>query len=475
MNFTTDIVIGLEIHVELKTKTKLFCGCARTGSEMPNTRTCPICLGHPGSRPVLNKKAVDFAIKIATALGCTISEKMLFSRKAYFYPDMSKNFQITQFEEPLGSGGELKLKSGKVIHLERIHIEEDPASISYQQSMAASPFAYLDYNRAGNPLVEIVTKPEMTSPAEAREFLNQLTSILTYLGVFDVNDCIIKADANVSVKESDYTRVEIKNISGFKELESALTYEITRQRALLRRGLAIKRETRGWNDASKTTISQRSKEGEADYGYITEPDLSLISVSNEMRRVLEKEIPELAHQKVERYIRDFGVDAGDADVMAMELELAELFERVAREVDPQLAARWLRRELLRVLNYNKKTIREIQFDEKELIELLVLVEQKAISETTAQRLMEKLMEERFSPRDYVQKEGLLQITSEGLIREICTRVIADNAKAVADYASGNEKSFQFLVGQVMRETRGKAEPGMVNKVMKEAVSGEGKQ
>jgi len=415
---------------------------------------------------MLNKKAVDLAIKIATTLNCRISPTLFFSRKAYFYPDMSKNFQITQFEEPLGSGGKIKLRSGKVIPLERIHLEEDPASITYPQGMSASAFSYLDYNRAGNPLVEIVTKPELSSPAEAREFLTQLASILTYLGVFDVNECVMKADANVSVKESGYTRVEVKNISGFKEVESALTYEITRQRALLRRGLAVKRETRGWNDASKTTISQRSKEGEADYGYITEPDLSLISVSDEMIAVLKKEIPELAQQKVQRYFQEFGLDAGDAEVMAMELELAELFERVAREINPQLAARWLRRELLRVLNYHKKTLKEIEFDETELIELLVLVEQKAISETTAQKLMEKLMEGRFSPREYVRQEGLLQITSEGMIREVCKRVIAANKKAVADYVSGNEKAFQFLVGQVMRETKGKAEPGVVNKVLR---------
>ncbi|MBI4151953.1 Asp-tRNA(Asn)/Glu-tRNA(Gln) amidotransferase subunit GatB, partial [Candidatus Woesearchaeota archaeon] len=363
--FTSDVVVGLEIHVELKTKTKLFCGCARVGSDVPNTRTCPTCLGHPGSRPVLNRKAVDFAIKIARALGCTITDELVFSRKAYFYPDMSKNFQITQFEEPLGRGGNIKIRSGKVIHLERLHLEEDPASTTYPQGMAASPFSYLDYNRAGNPLVEIVTKPEMTTPAEAREFLNRLASILTYLDVFNVDQCILKADANISIKESGYTRVEIKNISGFKELENALLYEITRQRALVRRGLAIKRETRGWNEGSRTTNSQRSKETEADYGYITEPDLSLISVSQEMVALLEREIPELAHQKVERYVHTLNVEPTDAEVMAMELELAELFERVAHQINPRLAAKWLRRELLRVLNYNKKTVRDIQFSEKE--------------------------------------------------------------------------------------------------------------
>ncbi len=469
MNFTTDIVIGLEIHVELDTKTKLFCGCSRSGSEIPNTRVCPICLGHPGTRPVLNKKAVDYALKIARALGCTMTSSLLFSRKGYFYPDMSKNFQITQFEEPLGSGGTVKLKSGKIIPLQRVHLEEDPAALTYPQGMAASPYVYIDYNRAGNPLVEIVTEPALTTPAEARDFLNQLLIILSYLTVFNINHCIIKADANVSLKESSYTRVEIKNISGFKEVESALTYEITRQRALLRRNLPIKRETRGWNDVSKATISMRSKEQEAEYGYIIEPDLVPLDVTEEMIQIIQREIPELAHQKVERYKQTFHLDEQDAEVMAMELELAELFEKVAREINPVLAAQWLRRELLRVLHYNKKTIREILFSEKELIELLALVETKTISETTGQKLMEKLMEEHFSPKEYVESQNLKQITSEKMVHDLCVQVIRANPQAVEDYRTGVEKSFNFLVGQVMKETKGKAEPGMVNLLMKETL------
>jgi len=466
MKFSSDIVIGLEIHVELNTKTKLFCSCKRRTIEEPNTNVCPICLGHPGTRPVLNKKALDSALKLCLALDCDLSKELIFSRKSYFYPDMSKNFQITQFEQPLGSKGKLQLKTGKIINLTQIHIEEDPAALIYPKGMKTSSYVLIDYNRAGNPLVEIVTEPELTSPAEAREFLNQLVSILTYLKIFDINTCTIKADANVSIKEGKYQRVEIKNISGFKELEKALTYEITRQKTLLRRGLKVKMETRGWNEAGKTTISLRTKETEADYGYTIEPDLSTIDITDELIEVMQKEIPELAQQKSERFIKDYKLDKVDAQVMAMELELADLFEKVAEKIDPKLAARWLRKELLRVLNYNKKTAREIKFDEKEIIELLSLVQTKTISETTAQRIMEKLMVDEFSPKDYVETEGLGQVCSEDEIRELCRRVIKEQEKAVKDYLAGEEKSFHYLVGQVMRLTKGKADPILTDKVMR---------
>ncbi len=467
MKFSSDIVIGLEIHVELDTKTKLFCSCKRRTTEEPNTNVCPICLGHPGARPVLNKKALDSALKLCLALDCDLFKELIFSRKSYFYPDMSKNFQITQFEKPLGSEGKLQLKTGKIINLTRIHIEEDPAALIYPKGMKSSSYVLIDYNRAGNPLVEVVTEPELTSPAEAREFLNRLLSIISYLKIFDINNCTIKADANISIKESDYQRVEIKNISGFKELEKALTYEVTRQKTLLRRGLKVKRETRGWNEAGKTTISLRTKETEEDYGYIIEPDLSTIDITDELIKVMQKEIPELAQQKSERFVKEYKLDKVDAQVMAMELELANLFEKVAEKIDPKLAARWLRKELLRVLNYNKKTVREIEFDEKEIIELLSLVQTKTISETTAQRIMEKLMEEKFSPKEYVEREGLMQVSSESEIRKLCRRVIKEQEKAVKDYLAGEEKSFHYLVGQVMRLTKGKADPILTDKIMRE--------
>ncbi len=466
MKFDSDIVIGLEIHVELDTKTKLFCGCKRRTIERPNTNVCPICLGHPGTRPILNKKALNSALKLCLALDCNLSKELIFSRKSYFYPDMSKNFQITQFEHPLGLKGKLQLKTGKIINLTQIHIEEDPAALTYPKELKTSSYVLIDYNRAGNPLVEIVTEPELRSPAEAREFLNQLILVLTYLKLFDINTCTVKADANVSIKEGDYQRVEIKNIGGFKELEKALTYEITRQKTLLRRGLEIKRETRGWNESGKTTIPLRTKETEADYGYIIEPDLSIIDITNELIEVIQKKIPELAQQKSERFVNEYKLNKVDAQVMARGLEFADLFEKVAEKIDPNLAARWLRKELLRVLNYNKKTIREIKFNEKEIIELLNLVQTKTISETTAQGIIEKLMEKKFSPKEHVENECLMLVSSESKIKGLCKKIIKDRENAVKDYLAGEEKSFHYLVGQVMKFTKGKADPLLTDKIMK---------
>src|SRR3989338_94144 len=245
-HFTSDVVIGLEIHTELDTKTKLFCSCPTHGSEEPNTRTCPTCLGMPGSKPLLNKKAVEFALKLCLALNCEISPELIFSRKSYFYPDMAKNYQISQYEIPLGKGGKLRLKEGKEVGITRVHMEEDPASLVHPAGMKESQYVLVDYNRSGNPLVEIVTEPDLESPDEARDFMKQLITVLDYLEIFDVNGGIIKADANISVKESGYTRVEIKNITGFKEIERALVYEVNRQKNELKHG-KIEQETRAWD------------------------------------------------------------------------------------------------------------------------------------------------------------------------------------------------------------------------------------
>src|SRR3989344_4273191 len=465
-NFTADIVIGLEIHVQLNTKTKLFCGCVSQGHDEPNTRCCPICLGHTGSRPVLNKNALALATKFCLAVHSSLASQLIFSRKSYFYPDMSKNFQITQFEEPLGRWGRVSLKSGKVVELTRVHLEEDPASISYPLSMKQSAYCLIDYNRSGSPLIEIVTRPELASPDEARDFLNQLMCILTYLKIFEVSNGIIKADVNISVKESNYTRVEIKNITGFKEVEKALVSEIARQKQLLGEGKEVRQETRGWDSSTNSTHLLRTKETEADYGYIIEPDLSTIDLSQEFKDKIKLEIPELAQEKIQRYIRAFQLNQIDAEVMAMQLELAQLFEKVAQQIDPQLAAKWLRKELLRVLNYNNISAAEIKFNEKELVELLQLVQHNLISDATAQKIIEELVIKPFSPKEYVAKHHLELISDDQELREFCHRVIAENQAAINDYRAGNEKSLNFLVGLVMRLSKGKDSPQIVNELMK---------
>ncbi len=461
--FTTDIVIGMEIHVELATDTKLFCGCSRKAleEETPNTRTCQICLGHPGSKPKLNKKAVEYALKICLALGSEISPQLIFSRKSYFYPDLAKNYQISQYEIPLGIGGHITLDSGKNINLIRIHMEEDPASLVHPSGINDSSFVLVDYNRSGNPLCEIVTEPDMTSPDEAREFMKKLVTILTYLGVYHIDGCVIKADANISIKGSGYTRVEVKNITGFKEIERALNYEIGRQNQEVSDGGKIIQETRGWDSDKGITTRLRTKETEDDYGYIIDPDLTVTNISQDWIKNIKDGLPELAHEKTERYIKEHNIPEIDAKVITAEKELAELFEKVAEEINPVLAAKWLRRELVRVMNYNKLQFSELMIDETHLKDLLSLVENRKITDKTAQSIMEKLIEKPFDVKKHVKENGLEAVTDDGEIEKFCAQAVEGNLKAVDEYRAGSEKSLNFLIGQVMKLSKGKADPATV--------------
>lgn len=462
MIFTEKIIIGLEIHVELDTNTKLFCSCPTKGSDEPNTRVCPTCLGHPGSKPVVNKKAVAFGLQLAMALGCKIAPSLIFSRKSYFYPDLAKNYQITQYEEPLGEEGSLEIEGGKKVGLTRIHLEEDPASLVYEGN-----HSLIDYNRSGNPLVEIVTKPELYSAEEARDFMKKLLSILTYLGIFDEN-AIIKADANVSLKEGSYVRHEIKNITGFKEIERALHYEIQRQQLEVQDGRVLQQETRGWNPERGLTFPMRTKEEEEEYGYIIDPDLVAIDITEEMKAKAQESLPELAGEKIKKFI-DEGIDEGDAKVISQDRLMAELYERVSKKIDKVLAAHWIRRELGRVLNYQKKTLADADFDEEQFIVLLSLVQDKKITDRVGQKLMDKLGEGSFDVALHVKNEGLGVVSDSGLIESICKKAIEANPKAVEDYKKGEQKSFQFLVGQVMKETKGQANPKEINEMLKKII------
>jgi len=467
--FTSDIIIGLEVHAELNTKTKLFCSCPTKGSEEPNTRCCPVCLGHPGSKPVLNKKAVECAIKLCLALNCRLAQKLIFSRKSYFYPDMAKNFQITQYEIPLGRDGNISLGE-KEIGIARAHIEEDPASLVHPSGMKDSSYVLVDYNRSGNPLIEIVTKPDMAGPDEAREFMKHLITILEYIEIFDANSGIIKADANISVKESDYTRVEIKNITGFKEIERALFYEVKRQKEEISRGRAIHQETRSWDSEKGITFSLRKKETEEDYGYIIDTDLTFTEIDFGWVSRVKESMPELAKDKVKRFIEKYGIKKEDAEIIASDRTLAELLEKIIAKINPELAAKWLRRELLRVLNYNKKTLKDIKFDETHLIELLELVEHKKITDSVASKILEKLIEKPFDVHEYVQKENLEKVSDESEIEKYCDDAIAESEEAVKDYKRGEEKALNFIIGKVMKKTKGKASPDIVKKIIMEKIS-----
>lgn len=452
--------IGLEIHSGLNTQTKLFCGCAQSqDSDKANTHTCPICLGHPGSKPVMNKAVLEKAILVALALECKISDTLVFSRKSYFYPDLAKNYQITQYEQPIGLGGKLDVE-GKEIKLRRVHIEEDPASLTHYENSSL-----IDYNRSGNPLLEIVTEPDMKTPEEARAFLKKLRLILEYLDVFNVETCVIKADANVSIEETNFSRVEIKNITGFKEIERALIYEANRQ---LNEKDNVVHETRGWNSEKGMTYSMRKKETEEDYGYIIDPDLIPIPISNDLIHTIKSNMPELAEQKIAKYIKQ-GITASDAEVLTSEKKLAILFEEVAEKIDPMLAAKWLRRELMRVLNYTKKSLTEVKIDSTHIINLLELVSTKQITETTAQKIIEKLVEKPFDVKEHVSKEGLGAVNNQEELKKFCLNAITENQKAVDEYKAGNEKSFNYVVGQVMKKTKGKADPVVVNQLIKELI------
>ena len=469
MKSKSGVVVGLEVHCEINTNTKLFCGCPTKGSKEPNTRVCETCLGHPGSKPVLNKKAVEYALKLCLALNCKISKELIFSRKSYFYPDMAKNYQISQYEIPLGSDGNLKLRSGKEIGITRVHMEEDPASLVHPAGMQESTYVLVDYNRSGNPLLEIVTEPELESAAEARDFMKQLITILDYLGIFDINEGIIKADANVSVKESGFVKQEVKNITGFKEIERALNYEIARQKEAVKEGKKIQQETRAWDSEKGITFTLRKKETEEDYGYILDPDLVKTEINKEMVGGVKKEMPELAHDKVKKFVSKHKIKQEDAEIIAAEKALAEMFEKVAEEVNPVLAAKWLRRELVRVLNYNKKELHEVEIDEKHIIQLLRLVENKKITDSVASKILERLIMEPFDVDKYVKKERLEAVSDVGELEKFCKEVIEENPKAVEDYKKGEEKALNFIVGAIMKKTKGKASPKEVNEIVKKLI------
>ena len=457
-----DSIVGLECHVSLNTKTKLFCSCPLVGSEEPNTRTCDVCVGLPGSKPVVNKKAIEYALKLCLALNCKISPEVIFSRKIYFYPDMSKNYQITQYGIPIGYDGFLEL-SNKKVKIKRIQIEEDPAALVHQGSTVL-----VDYNRSGTPLCEIVTDPDMTSPEEARDFLKRLLAILNYIKIFDIKTCIVKADANVSIK--GYERVEIKNINGFKDIEKAIEYEIERHRKLMKEGQPIKhKETRGWDADQGITLFQRSKESEEDYGYIVDPDLVPVEIPKELIEKTKKELPELPQQKALRYQKEYKIKKDDAEVLANDYELTQLLENVInKKIDGLFAAEWIRREVTRVLNYNKKEISET-FITKNLLDVLELIQNNKITRQTGQRLMELLVEKDINVKEHIKKQGLEVVSNTKEIEEICKKIIKENPQAVKEYQEGNEKSFMFLVGQIMRNSKGKADPKTVNELLKKII------
>ena len=469
------VIIGLEVHVQLTSlKTKLFCGCSSDyrGKE-PNTLVCPVCLGLPGALPVLNRKALEYAVMAALALNCKVSKRMFFFRKNYFYPDMPKNFQISQYDRaggvPLAVNGYLTIEDQnrvKKIRISRIHLEEDPGRLVHLGPIDQSPYTLVDYNRAGIALLEVVTEPDFNSPKEARLFLQKLRSILEHLGVFDGSlEGAMRCDANISLEGG--TRVEIKNITSFKEVERALNFEILRQRDLLEKGISVKRETRHWDEARRITVSLRTKEEEQDYRYFPEPDLVPIVLSEEFIKDIKRRMPELPEARMRRFMLSYGLPRYDAEVLVSSKDLADFFEECVKIYNkPKKISNWMMSDLLRCLYENNLELKESKITPQSLVEMIQLIEEGTISVKIAKKILPTMILTGRTPREIVESEGLTKITNRKLLSELIATVFRENPKAVRD-ALTNEKAVHFLVGQLMKKTKGKADPALANEMIKE--------
>ncbi len=463
-------VMGLEVHVQLLTESKLFCGCS-TGYDGrgPNENTCPICLGFPGSKPMVNGRAIEMGVKVSRALNCGVLPEIRFSRKSYFYPDMPKNFQITQYDVPLSRGGFLLLED-KRIGIRRVHLEEDPARLVHVGGdITSALYTLVDYNRSGVPLVEIVTEPDISSPGEARRFLEKLSLILEHLGVYDPSrEGSMRIDANISMGEGQ--RVEVKNITGFRGVEEALNYEVVRQESMARLGVVVERETRHYDAEAGTTHSLRKKEHEEDYGYIVEPDLVKIELSREWVERLEAEMPELPDRRIERFVEQYGIPRFQSGIMVNAgLDLSEFFEECCRLYGkPKEVASWIVTYLLKSLNFEGLALRESKVRSETFVELLELIDEGVISERLAKELIKDYVSSGESPREMVERRGLALVGGERL-RAVVEAVLDENERAVADYRSGREKAAEYLLGQVLRRVEARARPGEVRRLLREAL------
>jgi aspartyl-tRNA(Asn)/glutamyl-tRNA(Gln) amidotransferase subunit B len=473
-------VIGLEVHVQLLTNTKIFCGCSTRFGDAPNANTCPVCLGLPGTLPVLNKRVIEMASRASLALNCTVHEHSRFARKNYFYPDLPKGYQISQYELPLATGGwvEIDLDGAKKrIGITRLHVEEDAAKNLHEGFSQSATKAYIDYNRCGSPLAEIVSEPDMRTPEEAYAYLTTLRQILLYTGVSDCNmeEGSLRCDANVSVRvrgtEQFGTKVEVKNLNSFRFLQKALEYEIERHISVIESGRRIPQETRLWNQAEGHTVSMRSKEKAHDYRYFPEPDLLPVHVSAAWREEIRGTIPELPEAKRARFVRTYGVTPYDAEVLTSTQERADYFEAVTKAgASGKNAANWMQTELLRRLHDSGKEIEASPLSPAALAELLKLVESGQITATIGKKVFATMFETGRPAAEIIAAEGLAQISDTSAIEQAARDVVEKNPDNVAKFRSGNEGVFKFFVGQVMRATRGRANPQAVNEIVRKLLA-----
>ena len=471
-----EAVIGLEIHSELKTNTKIFCGCATTFGAEQNTHVCPVCLGLPGVLPVVNRRVVEFAIKAGLALNCTINKYSKFDRKNYYYPDLPKNFQTSQYDLPIAEHGYVDIDiegKKKRIRITRIHMEEDAGKLVHSgNTIKDSTTSNVDYNRTGVPLIEIVSEPDMSTPQEARLYMEKIKAILECI---DVSNCRmeqgnLRADLNISLRpegtEKLGTKAEMKNINSFKAVEDALTYEIDRQTEILEDGGHIIQETRTWDPGRGITLSMRTKEEAQDYRYMPEPDLVPIVTTDEEIEAFRQSLPELPDARQARMEKEYGLSSYDAGIITGSRQMADYFDRViATGADAKLAANWMMGDLAKNLNAENKTIEDSPVEAERLGKMINLISKGTISSKLGKKVFEEMWKSPDDPEKIVKDKGLVQITDTKEIEAIVDAVIAANPKAVADYQGGNKKAIGALVGQVMKQSKGKANPGMVNQLL----------
>ena len=480
-----EAVIGMEVHVQLLTKSKMFCRCsADYAGAPPNTLVCPVCLGMPGTLPVINRKAVEYTIMTALALNCEIAEFAKFDRKNYFYPDLVKGYQISQYDLPLSRNGWLEIEidgKRKRIRIRRVHLEEDTAKLIHVHRDGQS-YSLIDFNRSGVPLMEIVSEPDIRSPEEARQYLIKLRTILRYLGVStaDMEKGAMRCEANVSLRplgsEEYGTRVEVKNLNSFRSVKLALEYEIERQKRLLEAGGKVEQETMGWDESRGVTVLQRSKEYAHDYRYFPEPDLPPLVIEREWVEEIRTKLPELPDAKRDRFVADYGLSRYDAGVLVADRAVADYFETCVRagagRVEPKAIANWITGELFRLMKAQGLEIGEVRITPDKLVALIGMVEDGTITASTAKKVLAEVFETGRAPEEIVRERGLAQISDVEALSRVVDEVIAANPKAVADYLAGKKPVLRFLVGQVMKATRGKANPKLANELLLEKLKQE---
>lgn len=468
-----EAVIGLEVHAELSTKTKIFCSCPTEFGGEPNTHCCPICMAMPGTLPVLNEKVVEYAVRAGLATNCEIEKNSKNDRKNYYYPDLPKSYQISQFDKPLCKSGHIEIEKKK-IGITRIHIEEDAGKLNHDDLTGG---CLVDLNRAGVPLIEIVSEPDMNSSEEAEAYLRKIKSILEYIEVSDckMQEGSLRADVNVSVRKKGETklgtRTEMKNMNSFRSIVRGIEYEIDRQIEVIERGGKIEQETLRWDDVSGRTFSMRDKEDAQDYRYFPEPDLALIQLSDEYIESIKNTLPEMPQTRKKRYIEEYHLSEREANLLTSSKYLSNLFEEATRKTNSAKAVcNWILGDISRILNEKELEPNEIPFTSENLAELIKLIEAGTISTKIAKDVLEEMFETSEKPSKIIEEKGWIQISDEGAIKEVVLKILSQNPQSVQDYKGGKDRAIGFLVGQAMKQTKGKANPQMLNSMIIEEIN-----